>query len=344
MAQLLDILRDHLVDDKAGWSMGSFGAVAEFHQDEGEPLELDEPGLLVRATRRGAVQLDLAMVERIVPVAYETLSPKPHRWSHAVALCLPRADGLGAGRSVLTELGPDENAVRPADRSAILFDMGLGLPQCDFCVRTEDPQLLAILRANSGRSLFDLGNSASGAILKAHPHRVAVTKIGRVEVFQKIGGPDTGGVSPPGPHTHLLPQLLKSGRTHSANTPIPNDLVPLGYFHPASPVMDGMAADIEPDGDAHARFQVLFDRYARPDLPPLRRAVVEALANNLEPDQFTVPADRFARSTVRLTLRQVDRLGERSGSADYRALVYRWRQVLDRLSDTGAADDEAIGH
>lgn len=344
MADIRDILQSHLTDEKAGWSMGSFGAIAEFHQDKGEYLEADAPALYVRATRRGAIRLNAAAVERIEPVAYETLSPKPHRWSHAVALCLPLRDAAGSRRDMLTELGPDEDAVRPADRRAILFDMGLALSQCDFCIRTEDPALLAILRENAGRSLFDPANPAGGAVLKAHPHRIALTRIGRVEVFQKIGGPDTGGVSPPGPHTHLLPQLLKANRTHSANTPIPEHLVPLGYLHPANPVMDGMGADMDFDLDDHARFQSLYDQFARPDLPLLRKAVLEALGRKDEPDQFAAPSDRFGRAALRLTLRQQHRLAEKFASGTYRALVARWRDAFDKVSDTAATDDDAPGH
>ncbi|MEW9617874.1 hypothetical protein AB3G45_29145 [Shinella sp. S4-D37] len=344
MAELRDILQSHLVDERASWSMGSFGAVAEFHQEKGEYLEADAPGLFARATRRGAIRLNAATVDRIEPVAYETLSPKAHRWSHALALCLPPREAAGNRRDTLAELGSDEEAVRPADRKAVLFDMGLALPQCDFCIRTEDPDLLALLRENAGRSLFDPANPAGGAILKAHPHRVALTRIGRVEVFQKIGGPDTGGVSPPGPHTHLLPQLLKSGRTHSANTPIPDHLVPLGYLHPANPVMDGMGEDTEFDIDDHARFQALYDQFARPDLPLLRKAVLDALGRKLEPAAFTAPSDRFGRATLRLTLRQQHRLAERFASHAYGELVVLWREVFDKVSDTATADDDAPGH
>lgn len=79
MADIREILQSHLTDAKAGWSMGSFGAVAEFHQDRGEYLEADAPALFVRATRRGAIRLNADTADRIEPVAYETLSPKQHR-------------------------------------------------------------------------------------------------------------------------------------------------------------------------------------------------------------------------------------------------------------------------
>lgn len=344
MAELHDLLKNHLVDENTGWSMGSFGAVAEFHQDNGEALDVDNPSGLTRATQRGAIRIQADAIGHVVPVAYETLSPKPHRWSHAVAFCLPDGRARRESRNVLTELGPDKDAVRTDDRNAILFDMGLALPQCDFCIRTEDPDLLAVLRGNLGQSLFDPHNPASGAILKAHPHRIAITHIGRIEVFQKIGGPDTGGVSPAGPHTHLLPQLLKSGRTHSANTPIPEGLLPLGYLHPPHPIMDGMGQDKPFNIDDHVRFQTLFDRYARPDLPALRKSLLEALANKSEPTRFFDQSDRFARATIRLTLRQQHRLAERFSSQTYSDLVTRWREVFDKVADTAATEDEAPGH
>lgn len=344
MTDLRDVLKDHLVDARAGWSMGSFGAVAEFHQDWGEYLEADAPTMFVRATPRGAMRLNADMVEQIVPVAYETLSAKPHRWNHGLALCLPERDSAMEVRKVLTELGADAEAVRSTDRRAVLFDIGLSLSQCDFCIRTGDADLIALLRAQAGRSLFEPGNPVSGALMAAHPHRVALTRIGRIEVFQKIGGPETGGVSPAGPHTHLLPHLLKSGRTHSANTPIPKYHVPLGYLHPANPVMDTLGQDLKFDIDAHARFQALFERLARPDLPILRKAVLDGLARRMEPDQFPAQSDRFSRATVRITLRQQYRLAERFGSRAYLGLVSHWREVLDRTSDAAAVDDDAPGY
>ncbi|RWD52432.1 MAG: hypothetical protein EOS75_29385 [Mesorhizobium sp.] len=56
--------------------MGSFGAVAEFHQDEGEVAVIDEQAALTRATHRGAIPISQGLVAGIVPVDYETLSPK----------------------------------------------------------------------------------------------------------------------------------------------------------------------------------------------------------------------------------------------------------------------------
>ncbi len=73
MAELADMLSTHLKDPEAGWSMGTFGAIAEFHQVPGEALVVDAPDLFCRATERGGVWIDPARISDIVPVAYEAL-------------------------------------------------------------------------------------------------------------------------------------------------------------------------------------------------------------------------------------------------------------------------------
>lgn len=338
------LIADHLGDWQAGWSMGAFGALAEFHQDEGEPVRLDDRDRLMRATARGAIRFDTALAERLEPVAYETLSPKPHRWSHAVALCLPAEDAACAGRSVLTELGPDADAILPENRSEILFDMGLSLSNCDFCIRTSDTDLLGVLRTNEGRSLFEPGNPAMGAILKAHPHRVAITRAGRAEVFQKIGGPDTGGVSPAGPHTHVLPKLMASGRTHTANTPIPEGMVPVASLHPGNPVIGALGEDRPFDPDLHEGFQALLAAHGLPPLVTVKQEAVAALTEGLDASAFAEPGGRHERAALRIALRQQVRLAEARGDTGLARRVAEWRAVFDNSRSAEDADDDAPGH
>lgn len=342
MREVEALLREHLGNPESGWSMGCFGAIAEFHQDKGEIAVVDLPGELMRATRRGAIAFDRAALSGVTVVAYETLSPKRHRWSQALALCMPEHRARGSARSVLTELGPDDDAIRGIDRTGILFDMGLSLPQCDFCIRTSDPALLAELRSNLGLSVFDPDNSAMPAILSAHPHRVALTRLGRIEVYQKIGGPDTGGVSPPGPHTHVLPKLLRSGRTHSANTPIPEGLLPLAYLHPGNPVIDSMGKDRPFDGTLHEEFQSLLTRYGVEDCLEAKRRICHAVNGRELPSDFEMPGSRFARASARLALRQMEH--EAKSAMDEARVVALQGWLTHFEGDTDDTDDDAPGH
>ena len=95
---------------------------------------------------------------------------------------------------------PEATPPREEDREAILFDLGLGALQADFCVRISDHGLAARLREYAGRSLFEPGNPAMAMILAANPHRVFISRLGRIEVYQPI--PPPSGKSPEGPHTH----------------------------------------------------------------------------------------------------------------------------------------------
>ena len=83
--ELGKVILTALNDRQTGWSMGSFGAIAEFHQVEGDPGAL-WPDVFTRVTDRGGVAF--ADLTDCTAVAYETLSPKPDRWGQSVALCL----------------------------------------------------------------------------------------------------------------------------------------------------------------------------------------------------------------------------------------------------------------
>lgn len=333
MLQLETVLRDGLNDPDAGWNMGSLGAIAEFHHVAGDPQAPDTK-VLEQGTARGAIRIDT--LNGVKPVAYETLSAKSHRWIQAVALCLPEDTARMNGRDVLTEIGPDEGAIREEDRAAILFDMGLGQPQLDFCIRTSDAALLDVLRAQEGRSLLEQGNPAMGAILKAHPHRVALTRLGRVEVYQMIGGPDTGGKSPEGPHTHVLPQFLRVKRTHAASTPIPAGWTPCCNLHPKSPVSGRLGEDKEFDAEAFDAFQTLLSEWGPEQYVHQKHAVWSALEKAVAPDDWERPDNLTARSGLRNAIRQWRR---QNGESD---LATAWTERFDQAEE--GTEVENPGH
>lgn len=341
------ILCEHLADINVGWSIGSFGAIGEFHQRSNDILSCDDPERLMRVSEKGGIRLLADQLREVTPVAFETLSPRPERWGQGLALCLPAEQAQGAQRSVLTELGPDEDALRLESRQDILFDMGLNQFQVDFCIRTGDPDLLKVLRAETGRSLFEMNNPAMAAILKAHPARVVISALGRVEVYQKIGGPDTGGVSPDGPHTHVLPKLLRAGRTHSANTPIPEGLVPCANLHPSSPVMGDRGEDIPFDADRFRAFQAILEIYGLPDYLATKKQVLVALKTG-KVDELSEPETRLKRVALRNTLRQQARLAETQADAERATLCDRLLMQFDRnaasIADDPDTDPDRPGH
>ena len=232
---LRELIAGNLASPRSGWSIGAFGAIAEFHREEGEPVDLTEVSAV---TARGAIAVRLGPACRAF--AYERLSAPPDLWTRRVALCLPEPEARMDARTRIAGLGRDRAALRAQDRGALLFDLGLGLANCEFCVRTADAALADALRAAENTPLLE--NAPLVELLKrASPHRVVRSRAGRIEVFQDIA--PEGGRSPSGPHTHLLPRLLREGRTHAADVPIPEGWLPCLSLYPPDSVRGVEAAD-----------------------------------------------------------------------------------------------------
>ena len=311
---------DHLDDPGSSWSVGTFGAIAEFHRDPDEQVAVTITDDHVSAiTGRGAISI--SVVPGIRAFAYETAGGHDGRWSHAVAFCLPTPLAAGHRRRCLTDLGADAHALRPADRGATLFDVGLACRQADICVRSEVPDVRDVFRAQLGRSILDADNPLMAEMPRLSPHRVFLVPFARVEVYQPV--PPPNGITPAGPHTHVLPGQVREARTHSATVPIPEGWVPCATLYPAHPAQDDDGHPKSFDPQSHDRFQNLLKGYGDPASWALKCAVLDALARD-----GAVPMDpsilsRHGRATVRVALRQWVAMRPES------AAWHRWHEVFD---------------
>jgi hypothetical protein len=298
VVELEGILAAQVANPATSWSLGSFGVIAEFVREPDEPVVTGHGGLAA-ATDRGAIRL--AAPEGMRFFASEGVTRES--WSQRVALCLPEERCAMHRRGVLTEIGPDTDAIRVADRDAILFDLGLDVLQADICVRIRDREVVDRLRTCLGQPVFAHRNPAMGMILAANPHRVFMSRVGRVEVYAPI--PPTNGKSPEGPHTHVLPKLLRHRRTHAATEPIPDGWVPCAHFYPAHPAKDANGRPRPYESHHHDSFQTLLQMFGDADHIALKRSMKDAIAAGRDPSVFAVPEARFARATIRIGLRQM---------------------------------------
>ncbi|MFK4499410.1 hypothetical protein ABIF86_003701 [Bradyrhizobium japonicum] len=323
---LMDLIASQLADAEAGWSVGTFGAIAEFTREPGEAFDMEQSrnGISV-VTQKGGMRVVSHPGLRLIA----SEAPTTESWSHRIALCLPEASAM-SGRTVLTELGPDVEALLTRDRSGILFDLGLGALQIDACIRVSDADAVAALRSRTGQSVFAPESDAMRIILAANPHRVFISRIGRAEVFQPI--PPPGGRSPDGPHTHVLPKLLAHRRTHAATEPLPEGWIPCAHLYPAHPLRDQLARKRAFRPDLHAAFQALLELYGLPEQMACKRAVVEAVAKGRGPKMATLPPDRTARATVRVALRQL------AAMEPHTATLAAWLAAYDRRDPAETED------
>jgi hypothetical protein len=331
-ASHIELLAAQMADPEASWSLGTFGAIAEFARDPDEPVELSRAdGILAAVTARGGIRITPNEGLRL----FASESTTRESWSQRVSLCLPENRCATHGRTALTALGPDAEALREQDRGAVLFDLGLGTLQVDACVRVADREVTAELLPYAGRSLFEPDNPAMMIILAASPHRVFVSKLGRIEVFQPI--PLADGKSPQGPHTHVLPKLLQHRRTHSATEPVPDGFIPCAHLYPAHPARDAFGRGRPFDSGRHAAFQSILSAFGDPASVALKQRIIAAIAAGADPTAIAVTDHRFARTAIRVAVRQL------CATDDASPALAAWMAVHER-SDRVEPEDEDDPH
>ena len=172
-----------------------------------------------------------------------------------------------------------------------------------------------------------------GMILAANPHRVFISRLGRIEVYQPI--PPPSGKSPEGPHTHVLPRLLQSRRTHPATEPVPQGLIPCAHLYPPHPARDGLGEARPFDATHHQAFQRMMAACGDPTALATKRRVIDAVLAGELPTALA--SDRHGRISVRIALRQMKSQGHAS------AALSAWLGSLDQAAPD-EADDEAALH
>ena len=212
-----------LAPGRGTWVSGVHGAIAEFSIGAEDGLEVDVKGALLTAvTPLGALRFSLSPEVRAFGFG-RTHPPG------IVVLAVPGRVAL-AGRYGLVCRGPDAAALTAGGRAETLYDLGLGSAAAQFCIRTGLEDLQQALDAQLGQPWPKLLAAIGSAIVQASPSRVVRNAIGRIEVFSPI--PPPGGVSPAGPHTHLLPVQLAVGGDLPPGLQIPAGFLPCAIHYP----------------------------------------------------------------------------------------------------------------
>lgn len=219
---IAELVHGVLAQAVGGWSMGVQGALAEFAVVDTDPaaVAVQRSGRTVEALTAGG-GLRLTITDETQALAHDG----------TVYLAVPRRT-LPPPAAGVTMTDTDPGALRPEDRADLVADLAVGHAAAAFCVRTGDAELTKRLRAIDGAGWPDALASVGPALVVASPHRFVTTPLGRIEVYAAI--PPDAGASPEGPHTHLLPPLLRTGRELPAHVDLPPDLAPAAAFHPPS--------------------------------------------------------------------------------------------------------------
>ena len=319
MEDIFSILTRHLQDPETGWSIGTFGALAEFHWEPDEIKKIileNDFGRVV--TARGAIEIQRHRKLRLIP--YETISTIPNAWSQGVMVCLPQKEAAFKTSKGVTEIRAGFNSLMPKLEGR-LFDLGFEFPHIKICVRTTDPNLSENLTNATGSSFLALRAETIKSIKAANPVRVFRSQIGCIEVSQKI--PDSKSITPTGPHTHVLPALLKQNLDHASNIPIPDGWTVVAAFYPAHPVRNKDGSLKAFDQIAFKAFQELIDNHAPVELAEAKHEAWQLLRRSVPPNINLMPKTRHARTAFRVALRQWEHLHTGTINSN------NWRKVCD---------------
>lgn len=246
------LIEEHLRSPEHSWSIGISGAIGEFMYDENEQVEVDVSADEISVlTARGAMSIKLGA--DIKCLAYEEMSSCTRSWSQNVVFFMPEEQAKLQENNVLTDLGFDKGSINTLSRGKQLFDLGVDSKQLQFCIRTDNKEFLKILKENCGRSIFDADNPVAAAVLEYSPARVVVSALGRIEIETRI--PTTASETLSGPHTHLLPALLKAKQ--AAAVDLPCGYVEVLSLYPEHPAFDKYGEPRNFSKTAHDKFQDL---------------------------------------------------------------------------------------
>jgi hypothetical protein len=200
------------------------GAVAEFpclpDRDASARIVSDEV-----VGRAADALFRLRASDRLRAFAFEQAGP--------IVIGISRARAVDAPLTAFTPLGPDEAAIDAENKTELLFDFGLGRSFSRFCIRTRKAELFTQLNQLAGLPWADVFSRAGAAILAESPTRVVESQLARIEVSAPIPAP--GGRSPPGAHTHFLPQFLASGEEIPSALALPDYAAPVAIFYQGRP-------------------------------------------------------------------------------------------------------------
>lgn len=222
-------LRETLAAGDGTWVFGVVGAVGEFTAAPGAGVEVHQAGDVITARTRNAA-LSVRIDDDVRALTFDAPdAATPPRIVLAVKHergRLPRARGV-------EDLGEDAGALI-RDGATQLYDLGLDRKEARFCVRVSgglsDSPGRRALDAALELPFADALPKIGGPLIAESPVRVIDTALGRVEIAGAIPPPTAS--SPAGPHTHLLPDHLATGRALPAGMELPRAYLPGAIFYP----------------------------------------------------------------------------------------------------------------
>ena len=207
------------------WVIGVVGAVAEFTAAQSDKVEVHVDGDDITAyTKNGALRVKINDDIRALTFDLPDWGREPR-----IVLAVKRERGRLPVASGVVDLGPDTDAL-VQEQNAKLYDLGLGRKEGRFCVRLGEGAAREALNGSKGLMFPQALPMIAGPLVAECPTRVVESALARIEVLGQIPPPEA--TSPDGPHTHLLPDHIETGRALPVGMDLPRAYLPGAIFYP----------------------------------------------------------------------------------------------------------------
>ncbi len=227
--EILDFVEESLQAGSGAWGVGVYGASARFATGRDAHPTIDRRGSTITAmTATAAIRFTINDRTRVLvlPVTDEGDAPSRGR----IILAIPRSNTTPRPASSLTPLGADEDAIRPAECGARLYDLGLNSSAASCCLRTSDRDPVAELDRRIGQSWASvLGKSGDRSVWNSSSLVIA-NPVARIEVF----APDHPASGRPAANScvEIDPDRLAQGRETPPGMDLPGSFIPCAIFEP----------------------------------------------------------------------------------------------------------------
>lgn len=300
-SEIKELLLKSSTNTSSSWAIVRNGTVAEFSIVPGDlPKKSFENNVLQVETQRATlcVNFDDTVQAFVAESGVHGCSP----WTQNIYLCMPKNDAKLSNRKKLTHLTQYNDGQDKGE----LWDLGIGNETLDACIIAKDTHTNNLLRQKEEEHILDDPNFLRG-LVECSPVRLFKSKFAFIKVRQKIPQENKDEVD--GPHTHLLPPIIKSGK--HLQTPIPDNMIPIIQADPFGSVIDGNGSFHKWMGFEQDKFQNFLQKYGDSHYVSLKQITKEKTLQNLGDKNFELvkkeyhDSDTTKQDLTRITLAQI---------------------------------------
>lgn len=297
--QIKKLLLDAADKTNSSWAIVRDGVVAEFSIVPGDkPIKTFDNNTLKIDTHRATLCINFD--DSVKAIVAESGAHGCSPWTQIIYLCIPKDQAKMSCRNKLTYLGNFDNGTDKGD----LWDLGVGTETLDACIVAKDKPTNELLKQNEGKYIIDDPDFLRELVIHSPP-RLFQTKFAYIIVRQKI--PLTEKEELEGPHTHLLPPIIKSKKYFEV--PVPENMIPIIQTDPFGSVIDGNGNFHAWNGFENDDFQTFLQKYGDSKYVALKNEMKQKIIACLSSkESFLIESeydDKAKQDLIRITLAQL---------------------------------------